>query len=207
MAMTTNPSNFLERLQKVVDTNSDRTFAFWYDEKGKLTDQRTFQQAWDEAGLVAYHLRHTWKLQNGDKVVLCYDFGLHFFSVFLACLRAGITAVLVYPPSPPLSKSLPVLNKIVDDCQPKLVLTCRSISRYRLLDSKASVISKTRKLWPKVGFQVTQDLARVAPATIEKFLRSSVEPMQADHVPFLQYTSGSTGEPKVSVEADAATQF
>ncbi len=85
---------FLDWARSVVDARKDKVFARWYDDNGHLTVQRSFQQMWDEAGKISHHLREKWGVEKGDRVVLCYDFGLHFFEVFFGCLRAGIVAVL-----------------------------------------------------------------------------------------------------------------
>ena len=90
-------TNLLEAIERTVEAKREDNFATWYNEKGKDTERRSFGQVWDEAGVVAY-----WNVKKGDRVILCYGFGLHFFSVFVGCLRAGVTAVLVYPPTPPL---------------------------------------------------------------------------------------------------------
>lgn len=86
--------HFLDIIRSTVASNEDETFASWYNNKGELSDKRTFRRIWETAGLVAYYLRRKWNVQKGQLVVLCYDFGLHFFEVFFGCLRAGVVAVL-----------------------------------------------------------------------------------------------------------------
>jgi acyl-CoA synthetase (AMP-forming)/AMP-acid ligase II len=184
--------HFLQEVADQVDKKRDDVFVSWYDRNGKEIDSRTFGRVWDAAGEVSYYLRQRWNLKKGDRVVLCYDFGLHFFEVFFGCLRAGVTAVLVYPPGPPFQKSLTKLAKTIDDCKPSLILTDSKINGFRTLD-KSNPLSKTRKLWPnEVEFKVTDSLAR-------KFKDKKLsfdETTGPSDLAFLQYTSGSTGEPK-----------
>ncbi len=85
---------FLDWARTVADARKDKVCAKWFDDNGDLSTQRTYQQIWDEAGKISHHLRKKWGVEKGDRVVLCYDFGLHFFEVFFGCLRAGVVAVL-----------------------------------------------------------------------------------------------------------------
>ena len=115
-------SAFVELVQRTVDQNANRTFATWYNDQGKAIDDYSFADLWEEAGIVAHHLRVKWNLSKGDRVVLCYSFGLQFFVSFIGCIRAGVSAVLVYPLSMPLMTSLSKMLKVVDNCSAKLVL-------------------------------------------------------------------------------------
>jgi acyl-CoA synthetase (AMP-forming)/AMP-acid ligase II len=68
---------------------------------------------WARSGTIAHKLRNKWGCERGDRVILCYSFGLHFFEAFLACLRAGVVAVPVYPPNPAtVRKSLAKLQAV-----------------------------------------------------------------------------------------------
>lgn len=91
---TQQQSKFLNDVRATVESNKDATFVTWYNGNGKPTDDRTFGQIWEKAGVISHCLRCKLKIQKGQRVVLCYDFGLHFFEVFFGCLRAGVVAVL-----------------------------------------------------------------------------------------------------------------
>jgi acyl-CoA synthetase (AMP-forming)/AMP-acid ligase II len=139
-------------------TDKDTIYASWYDEKGRQSKSYTYHEIWEESGKVACYLSNVWGILKGERVILCYMFGLHFFSVFLGCLRAGVVPILVYPPAPPLSKSLGKLAKVIEDCKPSLILTDTFISRLRSRDRK-NPLSKTRSLWPiQVSFKITDGL-------------------------------------------------
>ena len=183
-------------LDKTVNSKKDKVFATCYNGKAKPTDKYTFQEIWDEAGVIAHDLRICYKLNKGDRVILCYNFGLQFFSAFLGCLRAGIVAVLVYPPSPKnLPKALPKMKRIIADSNAKLVLVDETVNLLRL-----NPISKSRRLWPQnIKFKVHPKSA-MSTLTNQLLLglNEIVEenPITSSDFAFLQYTSGSTGDPK-----------
>ncbi|CAB9523597.1 Putative fatty-acid--CoA ligase FadD21 [Seminavis robusta] len=197
--------SFLEKAKAVVEQKHNKIYATWYDIHGKPTDEKTFGQLWEEAGLIAHHLRNVWKIERGQKVVLMYNFGLHFFASFLGCLRAGCPAVLVYPPAPPLKKSLTKMIHVIEDCQPAAILTDGDVMMLKQLDVM-NPLSKSRHLWPaKVPYYKTDVLSagrkqkgllasfgsRDAPA-----LAFDEQDIKPNDIAFLQYTSGSTGQPK-----------
>lgn len=185
--------SFLDQARAVVARHPERVYATWYDVHGKATDQYTYQKLWQDAGTIAHHLQHTWGVPKGGKVVLCYNFGLHFFASFLGCLRAGVVAVLVFPPGPPLVKSLSKLVKVVEDCQPACILTDGAVSTLKRVD-QLNPVSKTRSLWPSsVPYHRTDALVAKKSKKVLSFDDDSI---QLNDLAFLQYTSGSTSLPK-----------
>ena len=118
----------------------------------------------------------------GERVLMLYPAGLEYVAAFLGCLYAGAVAVPAYPPR--LNRSLERLQTLAADAQPKLALTTESI------------------------------LSRVAPRLCEASGLSALPWLSTDEMPdnasddwrepavggetlaFLQYTSGSTGQPR-----------
>lgn len=121
----------------------------------------------------------------GERVLLLYPPGLDYVTAFLGCLYAGVIAIPVYPPDPTrVQRTLHRLEAIVRDAHPRLALTTAPI----------------RALAGSV-FQQAPDLARLPwlatetldPSNAERYAPPAWGP---DPLAFLQYTSGSTGQPK-----------
>ncbi|CAB9504961.1 expressed unknown protein [Seminavis robusta] len=184
-------STLIHQLHGVAVRKQNDTFATWHEINGAVGKQYTFGELWAEAGAIAYNLHHVWGVKKGDKVVLCYDFGLHFFAAFLGCLRAGVVAILVYPPFPPLTKTLTKMEKVIKDCQPVLILTDITIMALKKVD-ELKPFSKSKGMWPKgIAFKVTNGIH-----FLPKMKSFDQEDILESDIAFYQYTSGSTGDPK-----------
>jgi acyl-CoA synthetase (AMP-forming)/AMP-acid ligase II len=141
----------------------------------------TFSQLDQQARALAAELQS--RKLNGERVVLLYFCDLDFVVGFFACLYAGAVAVPVYPPASGVHVER--LNKIVEDCGAKIALTTKKMALIT-----ASLAAKSHQ---ELNFemlatdQVTLDKA-------SKWRKKSS--LKGSSLAFLQYTSGSTGEPK-----------
>lgn len=121
----------------------------------------------------------------GKRALLLYPAGLDFIAGFFGCLYAGVIAVPL--PAPNLAqpeRTLPRLRAIISDAQPSVVLTTSAIlAGAGRLFTQAPELQKMR--WVATD-KVPAGLALEwrDPAVIR------------DTVALLQYTSGSTAEPK-----------
>lgn len=122
-------------------------------------------------------------IRAGDRVALMLPTGLDFFEAFHGALYLGAVPVPLYPPARPsqLAEHLRRIAGILTDSGARLlVATHEARGLARLL----------RVLAPGVETVVTvEDLRQGAPARAPVAVR-------ADDIAFLQYTSGSTGQPK-----------
>ncbi|CAN5300625.1 fatty acyl-AMP ligase [soil metagenome] len=111
-----------------------------------------------------------------------YPPGLEFIESFLACLLAGIIAVPAYPPR--RNRSADRLRGIIEDAKPSLILTTQAVTsniNAELLGQGSAV--------PCLATDLLAD--------DEKAQGDFAPPALAhDSIAFLQYTSGSTGNPR-----------
>lgn len=122
-------------------------------------------------------------LAPGSRALLMYEPGLRFITAFFGCLYAGIVAVPAYPPMPGrVEAGLANLRLIAADCAAKAVLTQAHLRSY-LQDAAADAPV------PGIAWIVTDQGGGDASAWRRPRIR-------ADEVALLQYTSGSTTDPR-----------
>ncbi|MFT5756096.1 MAG: amino acid adenylation domain-containing protein [Alteromonadaceae bacterium] len=120
----------------------------------------------------------------GDRLLLLYPPGHEFLCAFMGCLYAGMIAVPTYPPRK--NQNLDRLKNIITDADVHIILSESGLSSYE----SAFVIEGQQEkntvylLTDKINILVNETAAK-API---KTLTSSLA--------LLQYTSGSTGNPK-----------
>ncbi|KAJ8602067.1 hypothetical protein CTAYLR_001599 [Chrysophaeum taylorii] len=145
----------------------------------------SFGEVEAKSGVVAAALLR--KVNPKDRVLLCYAPGPEFLVAFLACLRTGVIAVPVYPPDPSkMLKAIEKLSLVRDDCGAALCCTDGTVNMMRLA-------SWLRYSWPSnLTWWNTQGTTRPF------FLwRSSIsDRIDEKDLALLQFTSGSTGQPK-----------
>lgn len=120
---------------------------------------------------------------TGSRVLLLYPPGLDYIEAFFGCLYAGAVAVPAYPPDPArLSRSLPRLDAISRDAACGAVLTSGPIR-----DLAKALLDQAPAL---------RDLPWIASDQIAGGLDWQDPGIAAASVALLQYTSGSTGQPR-----------
>lgn len=120
---------------------------------------------------------------TGSRVLLLYPPGLDYIEAFFGCLYAGAIAVPAYPPDPArLSRSLPRLDAISRDAACGAVLTTGMIR---------DLAKGLRDQAPELC-----DLPWIASDQIAGGLDWRDPGITAASVALLQYTSGSTGQPR-----------
>ncbi|HLS57429.1 MAG TPA: AMP-binding protein [Zeimonas sp.] len=121
-------------------------------------------------------------VEPGDRVAIMLPTGLAFFAAFYGALYAGAVPVPLYPPARPsqLEEHLRRVAGIVANAGAKVLVTVREARAFSAL---------VRPLAPSLRTIVEPDRLRGG--------AHGAAPVQAPgDVAFLQYTSGSTGQPK-----------
>lgn len=120
------------------------------------------------------------ELSPGDRALLVYPPGLNFISAFFGCLYAGVVATPATYPKP--RRPLPRMSRIAEDSGAKVALT-------------------TSQTLATIDLEQQDEAARA----LHWFATDDLDEAAADWRPhattptdlaFLQYTSGSTSEPK-----------
>ncbi len=121
------------------------------------------------------------ELQPGDRALLVFPPGLEFISAFFGCMYAGVVAVPATYPKP--RRPMPRLSRIAIDCDAHVALS--TAQTLTTLDPDLLSADAQTNQWIATD-ELQADLA-------EMWQRPDVK--ESD-LAFLQYTSGSTSDPK-----------
>lgn len=122
---------------------------------------------------------------EGERALLLYPAGLEFIAAFFGCLYAGVIAVPLPPPNlNQPHRTLPRLRAIIANAEPSLVLTTSAmLSNTENLFEQAPELQKMRWL--------------ATDAVADGMAQEWRDPEATSNtLALLQYTSGSTAEPK-----------
>ncbi|PSB03926.1 AMP-binding protein [Merismopedia glauca] len=173
-------ANLVELLRwRASEQGNNKAYTFLEDGEQESANL-TYQQLDLQARAIAASLQTIAK--KGDRALLLYPSGLEFIAAFLGCLYAGVVAVPAYPPRP--NQKIVRLKSVVADAQAHIALT-------------------TKSLLPKIREQFAEEseltaIKWLATDAVEVNLAANwkLPEICSDTLAFLQYTSGSTGNPK-----------
>src|SRR5580698_5082361 len=184
-------ASILGRLDRLADEHPDKLLYSYLDVNGDPIESYTYASFLQRAQAIAGHLRKDGRFAAGDRLLLAYPPGLEMICAFFGCVRAGLIPVPVYPPSSRgFQSALYKMVHIAKDCQASGILTSA--------DYHASLKTNlTRSGVATSGVDVDY-ISGLPWIVTEKFLRavSDVPFVETAKILFLQYTSGSTMEPK-----------
>ncbi|MCA9229860.1 MAG: AMP-binding protein [Planctomycetales bacterium] len=153
--------------------------AFVYEDETRQSEQWTYGELDVRSRQIAAWL--TDHCNVGDRALLVYPPGLEFAAAFFGCIYAGVLPVPATYPKP--RRPMPRVDAIANDCQPTVVLTHSSVLSGLCLEEQSPAICAAD--WQATDEIVDPQLADFCPIA-----------RQAEDLAFLQYTSGSTSEPR-----------
>lgn len=160
-----------------MNTPDSKAFIFLGDGETEK-DACSYALLMTKAKAIASQIQHLRDDRNPPRVLLSYAAGLDFIYGFFACLILGFIAV----PSYPLRNNHHAkrVQAILDDCQPDIILgTQESLSPMR-----------ENLQFSHYNYLETEKIP-------DSFAQHFIEvPVSPSDLVFLQYTSGSTGDPK-----------
>ncbi|MEK7469912.1 MAG: thioester reductase domain-containing protein [Planctomycetota bacterium] len=181
----------IDYLEHWVALQPDRLLFSFLDQDGNERDRYSYLAFHERTRHLAANLAGEFGLKRGDRALLVYPPGLELIVAFFACARIGVIPVPVYPPTPMnFEAGMSKLAFIAHDCAAAVALTTRRFLRsYQPLMDKRGIMSPwgTGPGLPKLEWVATDDVRGLAPAGFDNDPGPTL---------FLQYTSGSTSEPK-----------
>jgi len=196
--------SFLERLHEHSQTSPEKVACTWlgmgkgHPFGGVVERTYTYKQIEELTDSLAQRLLDS-GISAGDRVLLVYPPSLDFLLAFIACLKARITAVPVFPPNPLKPETLRMFAIITSGCGAKVALTNTLYNHGKKLGSVVVAFGSLKMLvgsdrgdvvkWPELKWIVTDT---------PKNSKRAPQPSAASgaDIAFLQYTSGSTSDPK-----------
>jgi 1-acyl-sn-glycerol-3-phosphate acyltransferase len=175
-------TTLIEALAWHIERHPERTHLLLYGQKGAVEEEISYAKLWQGAAAVCAGLRYH-GLNAGEQVAIMLPTGRDFFFSFYGILMAGATPVPIYPPMR--------LKQVEDHMQRQSGIL--NNARAKMLITFDEIKPLARIIKPQV-----ESLSAVV--TVEELSQRSDDgerpALHAHDTALLQYTSGSTGNPK-----------
>jgi thioester reductase-like protein len=184
-------ASILDHLDRLADEHPNKLLYSYLDVQGDPIESYTYASFLQRTEAIAGHLLKKGCFAAGDRLLLAYPPGLEMICAFFGCVRAGLIPVPVYPPSSRgFQSALYKTVHIAKDCLAAGILTSKDYHaslKTNLARRAVSASGVDVDYISSLPWIVTEDF--VDPI-------SDRQPVDASEILFLQYTSGSTMEPK-----------
>ena len=174
-------TNLIERLRYWSAAMPDR-IAYRFLEAGELdvAVELTYVQLDKKArAIAAYLVAHGFA---GKRAIMLYDPGLDFVAAFLGCHYAGVTPIPAYPPR--RNRNMNRINSISLDAEAAVALTTQTIIK------RCESFAKDAPGLHNIPWVATEAIDQ---QYADDWVKPNIKP---DDLGLIQYTSGSTGNPK-----------
>jgi acyl-CoA synthetase (AMP-forming)/AMP-acid ligase II len=168
------------RLQWCAERDPQRCAYIFLADGETETARLTYFELDQHARVIASQLESSGA--RGERALLIYPSGSDFVAALFGCFYAGVVAVPAIPEQSP--RAIERFRKIIFDCQASLVLTTEAMFK-----------SVQRALVETAEFGSLRWVVTDKPATHPSLIRAPLFD-DADDLAFIQYTSGSTSDPK-----------
>jgi thioester reductase-like protein len=184
-------ASILDTLDRLGQDHPHKLLYSYIDLNGNSLESYSYASFLRRTKAIAGHLLKDGRFAPQDRLLLAYPPGLEMICAFFGCVRAGLIPVPVYPPSSRgFQSALFKMVHIAKDCQAAGILTSKDYHASLKTNLARSGVSNSGVDIDYISglpWIVTEDF--VNPPAEETFPAAS-------KILFLQYTSGSTMEPK-----------
>lgn len=181
--------SIFERLDYWATKDPQKLLFSFLDLSGKETEKYSYQAFLDRTHVIARHLRADYGFNPKDRVLLAFPPGLEMICAFFGCARAGLIPVPVYPPtSHGFTAAVHKMVHIAKDCKAAGLLVSREYDRSLKsnLSRNGDSAGANAAYLASLKWVVSEDLTD----------RATFCTYPTSEILFLQYTSGSTSNPK-----------
>lgn len=190
--------SIIDYLEHWAAVQPDWRLSAFLDVNGHETESYTYWEFHQRTRHLAEQLSEQFGVKKGARVLLVYPPGLEVSAAFFACARIGAIPVPVCPPTPlGFARNFAKLAFIACDSQASIALTTNAFyASYQKLRGECRIPPSSRHApqMPQLEWIATEALRGIP----SESFRNDPGP-----VLFLQYTSGSTNDPKGVVVSHA----
>jgi thioester reductase-like protein len=183
-------ASILDQLDRLGDEHPHKLLYSYLDLNGNPIECYTYASFLERTKAIAGHLRREHRFASEDRLLLAYPPGLEMICAFFGCVRAGLIPVPVYPPgSRGFQSALYKMVHISKDCQAAGILTSK--------DYHASLKTNLARSGVAASGVDVDYVSSLPWIVTEGFVdKAADEAFEPSKILFLQYTSGSTMDPK-----------
>jgi len=195
-------NNLQEALHEAAEKTAN-PYLYTLSSQLKVEHELSRHELINRAKIIAAYLA-TKNVKKGDRVILIYSSGAEFILAFFGCIYAGVIAVPCHAPTN--NHLMAKLLSVVRNAQPKLILSesliTTKLSQLKLINQarKIKIFNRIIDMFHSDQLTYPAELAALDWISTDKLnnTNDNYQPVNVEEndIVFLQYTSGSTGDPK-----------